>query len=46
MECRFFAKLDENDEIILIAKDKEDNEIYRFEISNYSYFNARFKQKK
>jgi len=45
VECKFFAKLKEDDEIILIAKDKEDNEIYRCEISNYSYFNERFKLK-
>ena len=45
VECKFFAKLKEDDEIILIVKDKEDNDIYSCEISNYSYFNARFKQK-
>jgi len=42
---RFFAKLNENDDIILIVKNQEDNEIYRCEMSNYSYFNARFKPK-
>ena len=45
IECRFFAKLNENDDIILIVKNQEDNDIYRCEISNYSYFNARFKPK-
>ena len=42
---RFFAKLNENEDIILIVKNQADKEIYRCEISNYSYFNARFKPK-
>ena len=45
MECRVFAKLEEDEKIILIIKDKEENEIYSCEISSDSYFNARFKLK-
>lgn len=45
VDCKFFAKLTDNDEIILLLKDKENNEIYHCEISNYTYFNLRFKEK-
>ena len=43
--CKFFAKLNEEDKIILIVKDKDNVEIYNCKISNYYYFNLRFKKK-
>ena len=43
--CKFFAKLNEDDKIILIVKDKDNVEIYNCKISNYYYFNLRFKKK-
>ena len=42
--CTFFAKFDNEENIILIVKDKENKEIYKQEISNYRYFNLRFKK--
>lgn len=42
--CTFFAKFDDEENIILIVKDKENKEIYKQEISNYRYFNLRFKK--
>lgn len=44
--CRFFAKLDENENTILFVYDKDDKEVWKEEIVNYFYFEARFKQKK
>lgn len=41
----FFAKFDNEDNIILIVKDKDNKDIYKQEISNYRYFNLRFKKK-
>lgn len=43
--CTFFAKFDNEDNIILIVKDKENKEVYKAEIENYYYFNLRFKKK-
>ena len=43
--CRFFAKLIENDEILLLVKDNTDEVKYKDIIADYYYFNARFKQK-
>lgn len=43
--CKFFAKLNEDDKIILIVKNKDNVEIYNCKISNYYYFNLRFKKK-
>lgn len=45
VNCNFFAKLNEEYDIFLIVKDKENNEIYNCVISNYAYFNSRFKVK-
>ena len=44
--CRFFAKLDENENTILLVYDKDDKEVWKEKIENYIYFDARFKQKK
>ena len=43
--CKFFAKLNEEDGIILIVKDKDNMNIYSCTITNYHYFNLRFKKK-
>lgn len=44
--CRFFAKFNENEKIILIVYDKDEKEVWKEEIVNYFYFDSRFKQKK
>ena len=44
--CRFFAKLDEKENIILIVYDKDGKEVWKEKIENYFYFEAKFKQKK
>ena len=43
--CKFYAKLTEDDNILLIIKNKNDDEIYNTIISNYSYFTIHFKPK-
>jgi len=43
--CKFYAKLTEDDNILLIVKDKNDDEIYNTIISNYLYFTNHFKPK-
>ena len=43
--CKFYAKLTEDDNILLIVKDKYDDEIYNTIISNYFYFTNHFKPK-
>lgn len=43
--CKFYAKLTEDDNILLIIKDKNDDEIYNTIISNYLYFTNHFKPK-
>ncbi len=45
-ECKFYAKLNENDTIYLIVKDKYNEEVYSSEIENYTYFNSHFKFEK
>lgn len=42
-ECKFYAKLMENNAIYLIAKDKHNEEVYSTEIKNYVYFYSNFK---
>ena len=44
--CRFFAKLDENENIILIVYDKDGKKVWEEKIENYFYFKDRFKVKK
>lgn len=41
--CKFYAKLTENNNILLIAKDKHNEEVYSAEIENHVYFNSNFK---
>lgn len=41
--CKFYAKLNEEDEIIVIAKDSNDKVLYNDEIKNSLYFDATFK---
>lgn len=41
--CKFYAKLAENNNIVIIAKDKNDKEVYKSEIENPIYFNHHFK---
>lgn len=43
--CKFYAKLAEDDNVLLIVKDKNDDEIYSSTILNYLYFTSHFKQK-
>ena len=43
-ECKFYAKLTENDNIYLIVKDKHDEEVFS-EVIDYVYFNYNFKFK-
>lgn len=43
--CRFFAKLDQDENIILIVKDEDDRKVWEEKIENYFYFDARFKAK-
>ena len=42
-ECKFYAKFAENNNIVIIAKDKYGNEVYRGEVENPIYFNYHFK---
>lgn len=42
-ECKFYAKLTENNNIYLIVKDKHNEEVYSAEIENHVYFNSNFK---
>lgn len=42
---KFYAKLTEDDNILLIVKDKNNDEIYNTIISNYLYFTNHFKKK-
>lgn len=44
-ECKFYAKLTENDNIYLIVKDKHNEEVFSKEIENYVYFHNNFKFK-
>ena len=41
-ECKFYAKLTENNNIYLIVKDKHDEEVFS-EVIDYVYFNYNFK---
>ncbi len=41
-DCKFYAKLTENNNIHLIVKDKNNEEVYSTEIDNIFYFNANF----
>lgn len=41
-EIKFFAKLLEDQSILLVVKNKENKEIYSCKITNYSYFNELF----
>lgn len=41
--CKFYAKLAENNNILLIVKDKHNEEVYSAEIENHVYFNSNFK---
>ena len=41
--CKFYAKLTENNNIHLIAKDKNDEEVYSVEIEKPYYFRSNFK---
>lgn len=41
--CKFYAKLNKEDEIIVIAKDSNDKVLYNDEIKNSLYFDATFK---
>lgn len=41
--CKFYAKLTENNNILLIVKDKHNEEVYSAEIENHVYFNSNFK---
>ena len=43
-ECKFYAKLTENDNIYLIVKDKHDEEVFS-EVIDYVYFNYNFEFK-
>lgn len=43
--CKFYAKLTEDDNILLVVKDKNEDEIYNTIISNYLYFTTHFKKK-
>ena len=43
-ECKFYAKLTEDNNIYLIVKDKHE-EVLSEEIQNYVYFNNKFKIK-
>ena len=43
-ECKFYAKLTENNNIYLIVKDKHDEEVFS-EVIDYVYFNYNFKFK-
>ena len=45
-ECKFYAKLTDNQHIYLVVKDKYDEEVYNAEIENYTYFNHHFKLNK
>lgn len=40
----FWAKFDNDENIILIVKNKENNKVYEDEIDNYCYFNLNFKK--
>ena len=40
--CRFYAKLTDDEKICLVVKDKNNEEVYKSEIINYSYFNFHF----
>ncbi len=42
-EIKFFAKFAPNNNIIVIAKDKNDKEVYKKEIENLEYFKYHFK---
>lgn len=42
-ECKFYAKLTENNNVHLVVKDKYDEEVYSVEIENLIYFNTNFK---
>ena len=44
-ECKFYAKLTENNNIHLVVKDKMNEEIYSEEIENFFYFSYNFKFK-
>ena len=44
-ECKFYAKLIENNNIYLIVKDKHNEEVFSEEIENHVYFNHNFKFK-
>ena len=41
--CKFYARFVENNNIVIIAKDKNDQEVYKEEIENSIYFNHHFK---
>lgn len=42
-EIKFYAKFASNNNIVIIAKDKNDKEVYKGEIENLEYFNYHFK---
>lgn len=42
-ECKFYAKLTDNENIYLVVKDKHDEEVYDTKIENYDYFDSYFK---
>lgn len=42
-ECKFYAKLTENNNVHLVVKDKHKEEVYSAEIENLIYFNSNFK---
>lgn len=44
-ECKFYAKLAENDNVIIIAKDKHNEEVYKKKIENLLYIDNYFKIK-
>ena len=45
-ECKFYTKLETNNNILLLVKDKHNEEVYKKEIGNYSYFYSHFKFEK
>ena len=40
--CRFYAKLTDDQNIYIVVRDKNNEEVYKSEIINYSYFNFHF----
>lgn len=44
-QIKFYAKFSSNDNIVVIAKDKNDNDVYKTQIDNLMYFVEHFKVK-